>query len=129
MPTTSPLPSLTKHQIHGFPRPDFELYVGDLVMWDGKPHEHCYFRHGMIYRVVNKIPPDGTMTYSIARYKFVPVFDFTNPVGQSLDSFEYSTTRNLKRLSLLDLGTLRLHFDNFIREWAKQEGMDVDDTQ
>lgn len=116
----------TRNRMQGFPKPDIKLEVGDLVMWDGKPSEHCTFRHGMIYRVVGKQPPDEKSTYDITRYRFITVFDFARPVGQPVDSFEFSTTRDLKRLSLLDLGTLRLHFDNFIREWAKQEGMEVD---
>jgi hypothetical protein len=70
--------------------------------------------------VISKKSPEDT-TY-ISQYQFQVAFDFSNPVGVPIDSFGFSTTRELKRLSLLDVCTLRLHFDNFIREWARLNG-------
>lgn len=121
----SGLAPLFKNKIQGFPRPDIELEIGDLVMWDGKPHEHCSFRHGVIYKVVAKRGADETSNLGVARYHFRAVYEFNRPIGQDVGSFEFSTTRDLKKLTLLDLGTMRLYLDNFIREWAKQEGIDV----
>lgn len=106
------------------PRPDIALEIGDLVLWDGKPHEHSSFKHGVIYKVVGK-QEAGESNLNLARYHFRVVYEFNRPVGQEVASFEFSTTRDLKKLSLLDLGTLRLYLDNFIREWAKEEGAHV----
>lgn len=111
------------------PRPEPDLHVGDLVMWDGKPSEHGSFRHGIIYRVVGRTEPGEKTTYDIPRYQFLPVFDFSRPMGTAVESFDFSTIRDLKKLNLLDLGTLRLHYDNFIREWAKSCGMEVDEAK
>lgn len=99
-----------------------ELQVGDLVMYVGKVTEHMPLHRRCIYKVVRKRHPEDAQ--HVATYHFRPVFDFENPLGQSLDMIGWSTLRDLRKLSLVDLGTLRLHFDNFIREWARQVGHD-----
>lgn len=119
-----PLPAPPPRQSYN----DLELEVGDLVMWDGKPHEHSLFRHGIIYRVMNKREPENTTYMQHQQYQFRAVFDFNRPVGQPIEAFGYSTVRDLKRLSLVDLGVLRMTFDSFIKEWAKQEGADVSEA-
>jgi hypothetical protein len=37
-----------------------------------------------------------------------------------------SATHEMKKLGLLDLGILRLMFDNFIREWTRSQGVNVE---
>lgn len=108
--------------------PPPELFVGDLVMYTGKVTEHSSFRRGSIYQVIKKKEP--TDPEYAATYHFRLVFDMENPMGSPLDTVGFSTTREMKKLSLLDLATIRLHFDNFIREWAKAVGeADVDEVR
>lgn len=105
-----------------------ELQVGDLVLWTGKPSEYSSFSRRIVYQVVERKEPEKDSHY--VTYRFRAAFDFENPMGTLCDVTGFSTSREMKRLSLLDLATLRLHFDNFIREWAKQVGeANIDDVR
>lgn len=100
-----------------------ELDVGDLCMWSGRQSEHTTYRNRVIYRCVEKRLQDhgdGTTYFS---HRFVVAFDLENPMGQPMDTIGFGSAREMKRLSLLDICTLRLHLDNFVREWAKSQGM------
>ncbi len=116
-----------KRTLLGVPEP-LDLYVKDLVLWTGKPTEYASMSRRVVYQVVErKDPADSTM---YVQYRFRAVFDFENPVGTLVDPTGWMTAREMKKLSLLDLATLRLHFDNFIREWAKSVGEgNIDDVR
>ena len=105
-----------------------DLHVGDLAVWTGKPNEYAPLSRRVIYQVIErKEPPEGSY---YVQYRFRAVFDIENPIGTVVESTSFMTSREMKKLSLLDLGSLRLHFDNFIREWAKQVcGANIDDVR
>jgi len=107
-----------------------ELEVGDLVFYTGKVTEYTQFKHRIIYRCIEK-KYSGEGENSYLSYKYVAAFDFENPLGVGLASIGgFSNISDFKKLSLLDVCTLRLHFDNFIREWAKDMGKaDPDDVR
>ena len=83
----------------------------------------------IIYQVAEKkSAPDGYGTPW--QYRFRIAFDLEHPMGVNLDMVGFMTLREMRRLTLLDLATLRLHFDNFIREWARMMGEpDPDDVR
>lgn len=94
-------------------------------MYTGKPTEYTSFHKRCIYQVIAK--KDEHDSDYMSKYHFRLAFDFENPMGSPLDTVSFSTTREMKKVTLLDLATLRLHFDNFIREWTKQMGeADID---
>lgn len=98
------------------------LNVGDLVVYVGKQNEYTSMNKRVIYRVVEKEQQDEKNT-SPFLYKFSVAFDIENPLGQAIEpTISLYSLRDLRRLELLDLATLRLHFDHFIRTWAKQMG-------
>lgn len=103
------------------------LDVGDLVMWCGKQTEGSMLRQRVIYLVTAKtetnvetVIPTGYPSY---RYYLRPAFDFERPTGQDMSQVSWSS-HDLKLISLLDLCTMRLHFDSFIRWWAKTQGLE-----
>lgn len=106
-----------------------DLAVGDLVMWTGKTSDYGLLYRRIIYQVVEKRDPieDG----HVVQYKFRAVFDFENPVGTPLTPSGYMSARDVKRISLLDLGIMRLTFDTFVKEWAQEQGMltNLDDDE
>lgn len=105
-----------------------DLQVSDLVMWTGRVTEFSTMSRRVVYRVVERKDPTDESNY--VQYRFSPAFDLESPIGSSLDVTPWMTAREMKRLGLLDLGTMRLHFDNFIREWAKRAGEpDVDEVR
>ena len=110
-----------------FPRTSkaFELAIGDLVFWTGKSTDFTMMKPRVIYQVIERKEPEQHASY--AQYRFRPVFDIANPVGITVESVGFMTaTREMKKLNLLDLGILRLTFDNFIRDWTRSQGADVD---
>lgn len=88
-------------------------------MWNGKEgNNFTSIARRVIYRVIEK-EPAGTSSLSKHCYGLAAVFDFENPVGMQMSTVKHNGTRDMKRLSLIDLATIRLHYDNFIKEWAK----------
>lgn len=105
-----------------------ELAVGDLCMWMGKPSEYSGLSRRVIYQCVEKKRRDEPSKELVYRYRVA--FDFENPMGSSLDLTNLTSSRDMKRMSLLDVATLRLHFDCFIKEWAQAQGAgDPDDVR
>jgi hypothetical protein len=100
-----------------------ELSVGDLILWTGKQTEYSSMRNRVIYQVTARETTAGS---SYSHYRFRPVFDFENPMGTDLTVNGTMTIREMKRLTLLDLGVLRLMFDHFVREWARSQGTEVE---
>lgn len=96
------------------------MEVGDLVMWMGKPTEYSQFHRRVVYQVIEKEPAKES-TYSSNNYRLRVAFDFENPMGTDMNSVSHLGTRDFKRLALLDVGVLRLLFDNFIREWSASQ--------
>lgn len=105
------------------PQAKLELEVGDLCMWTGKQNEHSTYKNRVIYRCVEKRLNENSDGTTYISQRFIVAFDLENPMGQQLDPIGFGSARDMKRLSLLDVCTMRLHFDNFIREWAKVNGM------
>ena len=88
--------------------------------------EHTKLKQRTIYQVVEKkLQPQSTFSHHEYRYRVA--FDFENPVGQTSELISHWGTRGLKKLSLVDVGFMRLAFDNFIREWARSQGADDTD--
>lgn len=116
---------LTSSSLHPGPLPatwgePYELAMGDMVMFTGNP-EHSSLHHRVVYRVAGKEPASST-SLSNHMYRFQVVFDFENPMGRDLHVATKLGTRGIKRLSLLDLATLRMRLDEFIKEWAASLG-------
>jgi hypothetical protein len=88
----------------------------------GKVTEYATLHRRVVYQVVGKENTNPVTSFATHRYMFRVAFDFENPMGTNLDAVAYMGTRDLKRIELLDLGTIRLHFDNFLREWALKMG-------
>jgi len=101
-----------------------ELQLGDLCVYtvDDKLSQ---LKNHVIYQVVKKDALEST-SYANHRYAFRAAFDVTSPVGDSIDSFVVLGTRGLRRLTLLDLCTIRLHLDDFIRQYARECGAESD---
>ena len=97
-----------------------ELFVGDLVVWTGKPSQYSSIRHGVIYRIVERKVNEHDPL--VAVYRLGTAFEFTNPVGTHMELSGFSGAHELRKLSLLDLGIIRLTFDAFIKEWARTKG-------
>ena len=112
-------PPFTNVPITGFKR--IELQVGDLVVWTGKERQYAMLQHGIIYRVIEKKEAENGDP-AAATYRLGAAFEFCSPIGSSVDVTGLHGSRELKKLGLLDLGIIRLAFDNFIREWAGEQG-------
>lgn len=98
-----------------------ELNLGDVVMYVGDV-KYAILQRRVIYRVVDKEQQPENATYPYM-YKFCAAFDIENPLGQTVESScQMSSLKDFRKLGLLDLATLRLHFDAFIKEWAHQMG-------
>lgn len=82
----------------------------------------------VIYQVIEKnVTDNGSL--STFNFQFRTAFDFENPTGTDLNTVSRNGTRDMRRLDLVDLGTLRLHFDRFIEAWAKKFSEDDDDVR
>lgn len=107
----------------------WELQVGDLAVYVGDS-QYSSLKSRIIYQVVDK-ETGSDVSYATWRYRYRIAFDFENPTGTSTDTTPAMGVRGMKRVSLLDLATLRLHYDTFIQEYARYKGMehhdDVDD--
>jgi len=96
---------------------DIELSLGELIVWTGKPTEYSQFFRRVIYEVVGKeCVKDASWATHV--YKLRPAYDIENPTGTDMTTFTYMGTRELKRLTLVDVGIMRLAFDNFIKQWS-----------
>lgn len=121
----APKPQLMKVQ-----KADPVLDIGDLCIWTGNQSEHSTYKNRLIYRCVEKRDNESTDGSTYTSYRFVIAFDLSNPIGVHMDPVGFGSIREMKKLTLLDVATIRLHYDNFIREWAKQQGMpDPDDVR
>ncbi len=88
----------------------------------GKPERYDVMRSGIIYKCI-EAKCSGT-DWRYMQYRFLPVFSMENPIGIPLEATSWQPSRDLKRISLLDLGMMRLAFDSFIKEWAKDKTSD-----
>lgn len=100
----------------------WELSVGDVCLFVGD-EKYSSLHRRIIYQVVAKEDAPGS-SYSHHSYRYRVAFDFENPTGSSTDITSALGTRGIKKLDLIDLGTLRLHYDNFLRWWAVTQGME-----
>jgi hypothetical protein len=105
------------------------LNEGDLVIWTGKQSEHSTLKNHIIYQVMSKkletsppITPGGTPSEHW-RLNLRPAFDFQRPLGVAVNTLSWSD-HELRKVTLVDLGVVRLAFDNFIREFARMNGME-----
>lgn len=127
--TTHGSGSISTSSALAVPTDRLELEVDDLCIWTGKQSEHSVYRNRIIYRVVEKrwvepkLMPSGNQVSGYHSVRFAVAYDLENPMGQSFDSVGFANIREMKKLSLVDLGIIRLTFDNFVREWAKRQGM------
>lgn len=97
-----------------------ELNVGDLVAYVGDA-KYAVLNRRVIYRVVEKEQQPESSIYPYM-YRFVSAFDLENPVGQHMErSHQFATLKDFRKIELLDLGIIRLVFDEFIKEWAKSQ--------
>jgi hypothetical protein len=99
--------------------PPIELVPGDLTFFVGKQTEHSALQRRVIYQVTSIEAHDGTLTRNLT---LQPVFDFENPIGTELKTVTWCSESLLKKLNLLDIATLRLYLDNFLRAYAKRVG-------
>lgn len=108
------------------------LNVGDLVIAAAGSDFIATPKKRVIYQVIDVIPPAEDETDALKlynKYKLRTAFDIESPVGTAIECFTVSS-HSLRKLTLLDVATIRLHFDQFIREWAKSQGaIDVDDVR
>jgi len=103
-----------------------DLNVGDLCVYIGNiDFDFCSLSPRVIYRVTNKEPSgnDGTFL-SRWRFTFEAAFDMfpdshcnENWRGTQLTK---NGSRNVRKLTLLDLGRLRQEFDGFLSAWARK---------
>lgn len=112
-------------------REAWTLNEGDLVIWTGKQTEHSTLSRRVIYHVIKKEEEQhegilGGKPWSSTRLTLRPAFDFDfeHPTGVNVGTVSWSTTSELRKLNLIDLGVIRLAFDNFIREFARLHGME-----
>lgn len=100
-----------------------ELNIGDLCVFTGKQSEYSLLHRRVIYRVVEKeTRPDNELLSTRFTYRFQVAFDLENPTGTVLTTTGKMGVHDMKRLSLLDVATIRLHYDHFIKEWARTMG-------
>ena len=108
---------------------DKKLEPGELVMYVGTTAYTPSFENRVIYQVieVSETTPSSTEDKPCYVYKLRAVFDIKNPIGNTVDTLTWrsSSVGNFKRLTLLDVGIIRLKFDSFIKEWVKSLGTDV----
>jgi hypothetical protein len=100
----------------------WELAVGDLCVFVGD-EKYSSLHRRTVYQVVSKVA-DQTASYSNNTYGYRVAFDFENPTGSSTDVIQGLGTRGMRKISLLDLATLRLHLDAFIKDFARYRGME-----
>jgi hypothetical protein len=102
------------------------LNQGDLCIWSGKQTETSFLKNRVIYQVMSR--DDETDKYgNHIRLTLRVAFDLASPVGTVIAVHSWST-HELRKISLIDVGIIRLSLDNFIREYARQRGMDVTDV-
>lgn len=100
------------------------LEVGDLVLWVGKPSEYATFHRRLVYQIVEIVHLENSA--ATCSYRLRPAFDIENPIGCTVETTGYPVmSAYLKKLTLLDVGIIRLKFDSFIKEWAKNLGMNI----
>lgn len=107
---------------------------GDLVIWTGKQTETSTLKNRVIYQVMKKTIETtegllGGKSFTSTRLHLRVVYDIGQPMGVHINTSSWSE-HELKKLSLVDLGIIRMTFDNFIREYARLQGMeDVTDDE
>jgi len=106
------------------------LDVGDLVTYYGEAHEkdspysqdtikaENILVRRIVYRVVKREVAPAT-SYSKWRYTFQVAFDPLMPGERSKQVVQIGS-RWLKKLTLVDLGMLRMNYDNFIKDVTRQ---------
>ena len=119
---SSALAPAPKPQLMRVQKAEPDLEVGDLCLWTGTQSEHSTYKNRIIYRCVEKRQNENSDGGTYVSYRFVVAFDISNPLGQQLDPIGFGGVREMKRLTLLDVCTIRLHYDNFIKEWAREMG-------
>ena len=98
----------------------WQLEVNDLCLFVGPTSIYTQLRHRLVYRVVGK-EPDPHSSYSRNRYTLCPAFDLADRWDKSAPSdVSKLGTNHLVRLDLEGLCRLRLDFDNFIAERARE---------
>lgn len=98
---------------------DTELFHNDLVMYVGNP-DHSVLKPRIVYRVIDKELSEPTATSKATLfYRLQIAFDVEHPMGSTLEPTPKVSVRGLKRMSLLDLGTVRMLFDEFIKAWSR----------
>ena len=117
--TAKPMTGFTK--IARIPITEVELQIGDLCIWNGKQTEYSTLQRRVIYQVVGKqAAPDDAWNKFVYQYRIA--FDIENPLGSTSGYITYNGSREMKKLDLLDVATIRLHYDHFIKEWAIAQG-------
>lgn len=103
----------------------WQMQVGDLCMFIGD-EKHSQLHNRIVYQVVEKKEALAS-SFSHHEYRYRVAFDIQNPVGVHVDTVSAYGTRGMRKLGLVDVGTVRLHLDNFLREWARSMGVDGSD--
>ncbi len=116
--TAKPMTGFTKVKI---PITEVELQVGDLCIWNGKQTEYSVLNRRVIYQVVGK-QASSEESWNRFVYQYRIAFDIENPVGSTSGLITYNGSREMKKLGLLDVATIRLHYDAFIKDWAIAQG-------
>lgn len=101
---------------------DVELHVGELIMYVGNP-EHSTLKPRVIYQVVKKEANDSKFSGTPFFYRLRPAFDIQNPTGTELETTSNLSVRGMRRLSLVDVGTLRMLLDEFIKQWSGSQSV------
>lgn len=101
---------------------------GDLVMWHGKQTEHTSLKNRVVYQVMQVEERDSDLIGTMVTFKLRPAFDIGQPMGVAVHTISWSSSE-LRKVTLVDLGVIRLSFDNFIREYARMLGMETTDNE
>lgn len=96
---------------------------GDLCIWTGKQTDTSSLKNRIIYHVVRKENKSSDLMGEYHIYYLRIAYDPEHPVGTHVKTISWSGSE-LKKLSLVDLGVMRLALDNFIREFARLHGME-----
>jgi len=112
-----------------------DLNVGDYVIYFGKApmkdqpysqqtieNEDLLTRR-IIYQITDKAET-GATSMSKWRFKLRVAFDPLDP-GEHAKEVTYMGSRNLKKMSLLAFGMVRMQYDAFIRQVAQEMGQDA----
>lgn len=97
-----------------------DLNINDLCIYVGSI-TYCRLMPRVIYRVTGKQPSSWGSDSKLSRWHFTfkPAFDMFPGSDGSDGEQTKNGTRGIKKLELLDLGSMRQALDEFLIRWTK----------